>query len=98
MDTRADPEAVRQLMEHWSAVALSRFGAGQKTDLFAYNLLSVSHADLSRIRELLRWTYREIRSIVAASQPSRDRRADQPPPRGLGGRSRIWFRPAVRAS
>jgi transcriptional regulator with XRE-family HTH domain len=70
VDTRADPEAVRQLMEHWSAVALSRFGAGQKTDLFAYNLLSVSHADLSRIRELLRGAYREIRSIVAASQPT----------------------------
>jgi hypothetical protein len=69
VDTRSDPEAVRQLMAHWSEVALQRFGAGRKTDLFAYNVLSVSHADLRRIRELLRSTYREIRSIVAASQP-----------------------------
>jgi transcriptional regulator with XRE-family HTH domain len=70
VDTRADPDAVRQLMEHWSGVALSRFGARRQTDLFAYNVLSVSNADLSRIRELLRSTYREIRSIVAASEPS----------------------------
>lgn len=69
VDTRADPEAVRQLMAHWSEVALGRFGSGRDTDLFAYNVLSVSNADLRRIRELLRSTYREIRSIVAASQP-----------------------------
>jgi transcriptional regulator with XRE-family HTH domain len=69
VDTRADPEAVRQLMAHWSEVALGRFGARRKSDLFAYNVLSVSHADLRRIRELLRGAYREIRSIVAASQP-----------------------------
>jgi transcriptional regulator with XRE-family HTH domain len=70
VDTRADPEAVRQLMAHWSEVALSRFGSRHEHDLFAYNVLSVSHADLRRIRELLRSTYREVRSIVAASQPS----------------------------
>jgi transcriptional regulator with XRE-family HTH domain len=69
VDTRADPEAVRQLMAHWSEVALGRFGSLRDTDLFAYNVLSVSSADLRRIRELLRSTYREIRSIVAASQP-----------------------------
>ena len=70
VDTRADPQAVRQLMAHWSDVALNRFGSRRDTDLFAYNVLSVSRADLRRIRELLRSTYREIRSIVAASQPS----------------------------
>jgi transcriptional regulator with XRE-family HTH domain len=69
VDTRADPQAVRQLMAHWSEVALNRFGSRRDTDLFAYNVLSVSRADLRRIRELLRSTYREIRSIVAASQP-----------------------------
>jgi hypothetical protein len=69
VDTRADPEAVRQLMAHWSEVALGRFGARRESDLFAYNVLSVSQADLRRIRELLRGAYREIRSIVAASQP-----------------------------
>ena len=57
-------------MAHWSEVALNRFGQRQETDLFAYNVLSVSHRDLTRIRELLRSTYREIRSIVAASEPT----------------------------
>jgi hypothetical protein len=70
VDTRADPEAVRQLMAHWSEVALGRFHLRHERDLFAYNVLSVSHADLRRIRELLRSTYREVRSIVAASQPT----------------------------
>lgn len=70
VDTRADPQALRQLMAHWSEVALGRFGQRKDTDLFAYNVLSVSQRDLTRIRELLRSTYREIRSIVAASEPA----------------------------
>lgn len=70
VDTRADPQALRQLMAHWSDVALNRFESRKESDMFAYNVLSVSHRDLTRIRELLRSTYREIRSIVAASEPA----------------------------
>jgi hypothetical protein len=70
VDTRADPEAVRRLMQHWSEVALSHFPRGHELNLFAYNVLSISHADLLRVRELLRSTYREVRAIVAASEPS----------------------------
>ena len=33
-------------------------------------MFSVSAADLTRIRELLGQTYREIRSIVAGSEPA----------------------------
>jgi hypothetical protein len=40
-------------------------GAG----LFAYNLFTVSLADLERIRELQRAFFRELRAIVAASRP-----------------------------
>ena len=57
-------------MAHWSDVALNRFESRKESDMFAYNVLSVSHRDLTRIRELLRSTYREIRSIVAASEPA----------------------------
>lgn len=37
---------------------------------FAYNVMSTSRADYERIRDLLRRTFREIQSIVAASEPS----------------------------
>jgi transcriptional regulator with XRE-family HTH domain len=70
VDTRSDPAALRGLLTHWSEVALRRVGAGHGSDFFAYNVLSVSRQDLARIRELLRSSYREIRSIVAASEPS----------------------------
>lgn len=70
VDTHADPEAVRRLMQHWSEVALAHFPRGHELNLFAYNVLSISHADLLRVRELLRATYREVRAIVAASEPS----------------------------
>jgi transcriptional regulator with XRE-family HTH domain len=69
VDTRADADATRRLFAHWAEAAVHRFGRGQEGDLFAYNVLSVSEADFARIRELLRSTYREIRSIVAASSP-----------------------------
>ena len=43
--------------------------APAERELFAYNVVSVSRADLERIRDKLRMTFREIRSIVAASEP-----------------------------
>jgi len=70
VDTHADPEAVRKLMAHWSEVALGHFSRGHATNLFAYNVLSISQQDLLKVRELLRSTYREVRAIVAASEPS----------------------------
>jgi len=70
VDTRTDPQAMRSLMTHWSQVALARYGDRPDDDLFAYNVMSVSHTDLARIRELLRTTFREIRTIVANSEPA----------------------------
>lgn len=70
VDTRTDPQAMRRLMAHWSQVALARYGNHPDEDLFAYNVMSVSHADLARIRELLRTTFREVRTIVANSEPA----------------------------
>jgi transcriptional regulator with XRE-family HTH domain len=70
VDTRAAPEAVQRLMAHWSEVALQRFPIGHEADLFAYNVFSISRADLLRVHEMLRATYRELRAIVASSEPT----------------------------
>ena len=68
VDTRADPQALRQLMAHWSEVALSRFGSASETDLFAYNVLSVSHA-------------RPDRASASCCAPPTARSARSSPPR-----------------
>lgn len=69
VDTRAFPEALAKLRAHWARVALDRVQVARASDVLAYNVMSVSRTDLARIRELLRSTYREIRSIVSASEP-----------------------------
>lgn len=70
VDTRSDPAAVQRLLAHWSDVAVRRYPPTSDTDMFAYNVMSVSHADLARVRALLRSTFREVRAIVAASEPA----------------------------
>lgn len=47
-----------------------RAASPREGDVFAYNVLSASRADLDRIRDVLKNAYREIRAIVAASEPS----------------------------
>ena len=64
-----DPDVVRSLKAHWATAGLSRIADPKADDIFSYNVCSLSHGDLDRIRGLLRATYREIRSIVAASAP-----------------------------
>jgi Holliday junction resolvasome RuvABC endonuclease subunit len=50
-------------------VAAERLNAPREADYFAYNVVSVSAADLARIQERLRTVFRELRSLVAASKP-----------------------------
>lgn len=69
VDTQGGKQALHGLKRHWSEVAAERLQAPREADFFAYNLISVSHADLARIQEKLSATFREIRSLVAASQP-----------------------------
>ncbi len=69
VDTRVAPQGMRQLRTHWLRLALERAERGER-DWFAYNLLSVSRADLQLIQERLRQAFRETRGIVAASEPS----------------------------
>ena len=65
VDTRAYPG----LRQHWARVGLARLEA-ETPGLFSYNVVSVSRADLARIEELHRAYFREVRAIVAASEPS----------------------------
>jgi hypothetical protein len=67
VDTSSSPEGVKLLKAHWAAVACARTEVPRADDLLSYNVLSASEEDLARIREVLLRTYREIRSIVAAS-------------------------------
>jgi hypothetical protein len=60
VDTRAIP----QLKAHWCEVARGRLSSPSPEDVFSYNVLSASRADIARIRQLLIATYREIRTIV----------------------------------
>jgi hypothetical protein len=69
VDTQGGQQALHGLKRHWTLVAAERLRAPQEHDFFAYNVISVSAADLERIREKLTTTFREIRSLVAASQP-----------------------------
>jgi hypothetical protein len=69
VDTRGDAARSRDAKAFWTRVALERIEAGVQ-GAFSYNLFSVSRADLERIRELHRAYFRELRRIVAASEPA----------------------------
>jgi hypothetical protein len=71
VDTQGGRAALHRLKAHWADVATARLAASPlEGDLFAYNVISVSEADVERIREILRAAYREIRTLVAASEPA----------------------------
>lgn len=69
VDTKGGQAALLALKHHWIQVAAARALAPVDGDFLAYNVISVSNDDLLRIRELLRRTFREIRTLVAASRP-----------------------------
>ncbi|MEO7037811.1 MAG: DUF4423 domain-containing protein [Polyangiaceae bacterium] len=70
VDTRGSREDLSVLLRHWSAVGYRRVAERRPRDFFSYNVMSCSRVDYDRIRDLLRRTFREISSIVAASEPS----------------------------
>jgi hypothetical protein len=67
VDTKAPPRPFNP-GQHWAQVALDRLRRGEP-DWFAYNVISVSHADSERIERVLRAAYREVRGIVKDSEP-----------------------------
>jgi transcriptional regulator with XRE-family HTH domain len=69
VDTRADPQRERQLKAWWSRVGSERLEAGA-VGQFSFNVFSVSSADRERLRELHQSYFRQMRAIIAASEPS----------------------------
>jgi len=69
VDTQGGAALSHRLKRHWCEVASDRLSVPRDSELFAYNVVSVSRADLQVIQERLRSAFRDIRSIVAASQP-----------------------------
>jgi hypothetical protein len=67
--TRGELARVGALKAHWGRIAAARCETPEEGDLFSYNLMSLSRADLARVAELQRSYFREVRQIVAASQP-----------------------------
>jgi hypothetical protein len=70
VDTRNNPDAGRGLLAFWADVGVRRLRAGESKGLFSYNLFTVSQHDLDRLRELHQAYFRQLRSIVAQSQPA----------------------------
>lgn len=69
IDTRRDAEAELQVKRWWTELALERQGA-RADAVFSYNVFAVSERDLSRITELYRAYFRQVRGIIAQSEPS----------------------------
>jgi DNA-binding phage protein len=69
VDTRRDALGAKRAREFWTQVVQERLRADQST-ILAYNLFAVSRADLTKIRELERTFFRDLRQIVAQSTPS----------------------------
>ncbi|MEQ1568799.1 MAG: DUF4423 domain-containing protein [Myxococcota bacterium] len=69
VDTRPAPEVVAALKGHWARVGQERTAAPRPADLLSYNVISLSRADLARLRELHLAYYRDVRALVAASEP-----------------------------
>lgn len=69
VDTFTRPDAQAILRRHWSALLAARAGSLREHETFGYNVMSLSRADLREVREILGRAYREIRALVAASEP-----------------------------
>jgi transcriptional regulator with XRE-family HTH domain len=76
VDTRQNPEAGKKLKAFWSRGARETLERGaasphpEDEGLYSYNLFTVSEADYARLRELHLAYFRELRSIVAQSEPA----------------------------
>ena len=68
-DLKGDAEDRRRLKAHWAQVAADRLAHPRSDDLVSLNLAILSKADLARVRQLQRDYFRELRNIIAASEP-----------------------------
>lgn len=70
VDTAGGKHQLHALKAHWASVAAERALAPHPGDVFGYNVLSASRADVERIRTVLKNAFREVRAIVSASEPA----------------------------
>ena len=70
IDMQTTPERMASLKQHWLSVAVERVARPRAGDLSAFTVFSVSEADLDAIRALQRAYYRQVRALVAASEPA----------------------------
>jgi transcriptional regulator with XRE-family HTH domain len=68
-DAAASPDDTRRLKAHWAKFAADRLASPRDDDLVSLNLVTLSRADLARLHELQRGYFRELRGLVASSQP-----------------------------
>lgn len=68
VDVETNAAAQRRLREHWARVGADRLAAGHPA-VFSYNVFAVSRADLEKIHSLQRAFFREVRGLVAESEP-----------------------------
>ncbi|MDD9935541.1 MAG: DUF4423 domain-containing protein [Myxococcales bacterium] len=69
VDFRRDARAAQALKHYWAQLAAER-SREARPGLFAYHLFAVSRRDLERLEALQRDTLRQMRTIIAASEPS----------------------------
>jgi transcriptional regulator with XRE-family HTH domain len=69
VDTRRDAAAEHRVKRWWAELALERLQAPE-SGLFSYNVFAVSDADFARIQELQLAYFRQMRAIIAESEPS----------------------------
>jgi transcriptional regulator with XRE-family HTH domain len=69
VDTQGGAEALHRIKQHWCDVARAHLTSPREGEVFAYNVVSISRKDLQTLREKLRSTFRDIRSMVASSHP-----------------------------
>lgn len=70
IDTHAAPERERRARTHWAKVALERMQAPLPSDLFSYNVFSITRADYAKLMQLQRELFRGARALIAASDPT----------------------------
>jgi hypothetical protein len=69
IDFRRDPTRAQRVKMFWAELAAERSKAA-RPGLFAFNVFAVSRADLARLTDLQRAYLREMRTIIAQSEPS----------------------------
>lgn len=69
VDFRREPAAAQQVKAYWAQLAADRTRE-RRSGLFAFNVFAVSREDLRRLVDLQRSYLREMRTIIAQSEPS----------------------------